>query len=297
MPRKKKNEEQMEEVVLTTENSAHSTDAPETTIFDEIKNLPAGAYDDIEPELPSKTKRTFRSRIGRYASDALAARNSGSTLDGEKAKPEKVGQRKRGRPKSDNPYSVVFTLRMRPTMAEICRDKGGSSFVRELVEQHLTREKPVRCANNAQVEPRSIDPSTLRPEDYGQIFAPSHKAIRLKKKYSSFADPKDEGQGEIELSAWLGEQLGSSFVVEAKGDALRDIGIMEGDMLVFDRDAAPRAGSIVIAVGDDFVTVKRLRIIDGRPELHAENRAARYKPITDPFIVKGVLKGVCRKVI
>ena len=56
-----------------------------------------------------------------------------------------------------------------------------------------------------------------------------------------------------------------------------DAGISDGDMLIFDRDAQPRGGDIVLALYDGNITVKRLRIVDGRPELHPENAAARYK--------------------
>lgn len=70
-----------------------------------------------------------------------------------------------------------------------------------------------------------------------------------------------------------------------------DAGICDGDMLIFDRDAQPRGGDIVLALYDGNITVKRLRIVDGRPELHPENAAARYKVIcpksTEQFEIEG----------
>lgn len=75
--------------------------------------------------------------------------------------------------------------------------------------------------------------------------------------------------------------------------------ISDGDMLIFDRDAQPRGGDIVLALYDGNITVKRLRIVDGRPELHPENAAARYKVIcpksTEQFEIEGVLRGLCRR--
>ena len=92
---------------------------------------------------------------------------------------------------------------------------------------------------------------------------------------------------------------GSTFIVEASGDSMIDAGISDGDMLIFDRDAQPRGGDIVLALYDGNITVKRLRIVDGRPELHPENAAARYKVIcpksTEQFEIEGVLRGLCRR--
>ena len=103
-------------------------------------------FNELEPTLPPRRKGSLR----KAALEAAAEHGE---------RDEDAPKRKRGRPKADNPFSVVFTLRMRPSMAELCRQKGGSSFVRELVEQHLLQPRPVRCANKSTIEADGIDAS------------------------------------------------------------------------------------------------------------------------------------------
>lgn len=54
-------------------------------------------------------------------------------------------------------------------------------------------------------------------------------------------------------------------------------GIPDGDLLVIDRALEPKSGSIVVAVIDGELIVKRLRIDDGRVWLMPENPA--YPPL------------------
>lgn len=213
-------------------------------------------------------------------------------------------RRGRGRPKSENPYSVIFTLRMRPEMAELCRGAGGSSFVRELVEQHFCRPRGVKSANAASVDSAEA-PQIPAPEDYGRVYRPAAAAGRRLPRVDmraacGFPSPAaDYEEEEIDLSGYLVQRPESSFIVEASGDSMIDAGISEGDLLIFDRGVEPRGGDIVLAFYDGSITVKRLRIVNGRPELHPENAAARYKVIRpgalETFEIEGVLRGLCRR--
>ncbi len=54
-------------------------------------------------------------------------------------------------------------------------------------------------------------------------------------------------------------------------------GIRDGDLLVVDRSLEARNGSVVVAVIDGELTVKRLRMGRGKIRLEAENPA--YPPI------------------
>lgn len=54
-------------------------------------------------------------------------------------------------------------------------------------------------------------------------------------------------------------------------------GIQDGDMIVVDRSLPAADRSIVVAVVDGELTVKRLHLANGTPELHAEN--PEYSPI------------------
>ncbi|OLN31334.1 Error-prone repair protein UmuD [Desulfovibrio sp. DV] len=69
----------------------------------------------------------------------------------------------------------------------------------------------------------------------------------------------------------------ATFYVRASGDSMRDAGIHSGDVLVVDRAMEPLPGRIVIAAVNGELTVKRLRLQDGRLFLMPENPA--YTPL------------------
>lgn len=64
---------------------------------------------------------------------------------------------------------------------------------------------------------------------------------------------------------------GSLFALRVVGLSMRDAGILDGDLVVADRDLPARQGDIVIAMIEDEATVKRLEFDGGRPYLMPEN--------------------------
>ena len=61
------------------------------------------------------------------------------------------------------------------------------------------------------------------------------------------------------------------------GDSMTGNGINDGDLIVIDRAETVRDGHIVVARLDDQFTIKRFRLIDGRPWLYSANE--QYEPI------------------
>jgi repressor LexA len=62
---------------------------------------------------------------------------------------------------------------------------------------------------------------------------------------------------------------------------MRDAAILDGDLVIVRRQPQADPGAIVVALLDDEATVKRLRIVAGRIELHPEN--PEFAPIVpDP---------------
>ncbi len=66
---------------------------------------------------------------------------------------------------------------------------------------------------------------------------------------------------------------GDLFMLRVRGDSMIEAGILDGDIVVVRRQAAAASGDVVVALVDDEVTVKRLRLRAGRVELHPENPA------------------------
>lgn len=81
-----------------------------------------------------------------------------------------------------------------------------------------------------------------------------------------------------------------------RGDSMKDAGLLDGDVVVVEANALPRPGDIVVAVVDDQVTVKHLRMApDGEWFLEAANPA--YEPIhpTSSLEMLGVVTGSFRR--
>jgi DNA polymerase V len=115
---------------------------------------------------------------------------------------------------------------------------------------------------------------------------------------AGFPTPPD-GHAEISLSLdeLLVKHPASTFFVRTTGDSMRDVGILDGDVLVVDRAKEPKNSDVVIAVLRGEMTVKRFVRRDGVISLCAENK--NYKPIVmkdgEELIIWGVVVGCVRK--
>jgi len=63
------------------------------------------------------------------------------------------------------------------------------------------------------------------------------------------------------------------FALRVQGESMRDAGILPGDVVIVRPQPSARSGEIVVALVGDEATVKRLRLRQGRVELHPENPA------------------------
>ena len=70
----------------------------------------------------------------------------------------------------------------------------------------------------------------------------------------------------------------SLFALRVVGLSMRDAGILDGDIIIADRDLQSRSGDIVVALDGEEATVKRLLLKDGQVILMPEN--PDYSPIS-----------------
>ena len=78
---------------------------------------------------------------------------------------------------------------------------------------------------------------------------------------------------------------GELFSLRVRGDSMKDVGILDGDVVVVRRQQSADPGTIVVAMVGDEATVKRFHVKRGRVELHPANDA--YAPIVpEPGDVK-----------
>jgi DNA polymerase V len=115
---------------------------------------------------------------------------------------------------------------------------------------------------------------------------------------AGFPSPADDHiENQLDLNEHFIRNPAATFCVRVTGESMSDAGIFPGDILIVDRSREAVHGSIVIAVVEGELTVKRLYKKDGRLALNPENPA--YQPIhinrDVDLIIWGVVSGVTRK--
>ncbi|MDR0217427.1 MAG: transcriptional repressor LexA [Enterobacteriaceae bacterium] len=89
----------------------------------------------------------------------------------------------------------------------------------------------------------------------------------------------------------------ADFLLRVRGMSMKDIGIMDGDLLAVHKTQDVHNGQVIVARIEDEVTVKRLKQTGNRVELIAEN--PEFEPIVvdlreQNFTIEGLAVGVIR---
>jgi len=113
---------------------------------------------------------------------------------------------------------------------------------------------------------------------------------------AGFPSPAEEELSDvISFDEYLITRPGSSFILTVSGDSMTGAGIMEGDLVIVERDREPRNGDIVIAEVDGEWTIKYFRKEGRNIILEAAN--PKYKTIKPKSELRlgGVVTAVIRK--
>ena len=91
---------------------------------------------------------------------------------------------------------------------------------------------------------------------------------------AGFPSPADDYiESRLDLNELLIQRQEATYFLRVKGDSMQGAGIHPGDLIVVDRSIHARDGNVVVAEVDGELTIKRLRLGAGNPELHPENPA------------------------
>ncbi|WNV05748.1 translesion error-prone DNA polymerase V autoproteolytic subunit [Candidatus Methylospira mobilis] len=118
---------------------------------------------------------------------------------------------------------------------------------------------------------------------------------------AGFPSPADDYvEDRIDLNEQLIRNKAATFFLRVQGESMTGAGINPGDTLIVDRSLAPASGTVVIAVLDGELTVKRLWFDQsGVVELRAEN--PRFPPIPvgeyQQLEIWGVVTSVIHKLL
>lgn len=131
------------------------------------------------------------------------------------------------------------------------------------------------------------------------IGRPAPAAARTELMPSGFASPaQDWFENRIDLNRHLIPDVTSTYIVRVAGHAMDGAGISDGDELIVDRALQPKDGSVVIAVLDGELIIRRLRVTSPDPgsqvpstvTLIAAGDAYPVIPVPDPesLVIWGV---------
>ncbi|OED42600.1 repressor LexA [Endozoicomonas sp. (ex Bugula neritina AB1)] len=89
----------------------------------------------------------------------------------------------------------------------------------------------------------------------------------------------------------------ADFMLRVKGMSMKNIGIMDGDLLAVHKTEVVRNGQVVVARIEDEVTVKRFEKVKDKVYLHPENEDFDTIEVDlkkDQFAIEGLSVGVIR---
>ncbi|MBW1700365.1 MAG: transcriptional repressor LexA [Deltaproteobacteria bacterium] len=108
-----------------------------------------------------------------------------------------------------------------------------------------------------------------------------------------YAQEEWDGSIVIDASIYRGQNL---FALRIKGDSMKNVGILNGDLAICEPRQYAQNGEIVVAlIGEEEATVKRFFLRKNHIELRSEN--PRYRPMRYPFgevLIQGKVIGICR---
>lgn len=114
---------------------------------------------------------------------------------------------------------------------------------------------------------------------------------------AGFPTPSEESLHEqISLDDWIISKREASFMLRVKGDSMKDAGILDGDMVIVERNTNPKVGQIVVAEIDGSYTLKYLKKTpSGTYYLEAANKSFKPMHPTQDLQIRAIVKAVVRK--
>ena len=93
----------------------------------------------------------------------------------------------------------------------------------------------------------------------------------------------------IDYIPYATDNVEGLFALKVVGLSMKDVGILDGDIVIADKNAAWRSGDIIIGMDGDEATVKRLLLKDGKVIFMPEN--PDFDPIypEDPSVLGKVI--------
>ncbi|PTN08109.1 LexA family protein [Nitrosomonas aestuarii] len=182
--------------------------------------------------------------------------------------------------------------------------RAGAGRKKRFDEPVMRLRVPQSCISEIEAMLEQIMNQRQSREAFQNILFPAKDPVSLKRPIHSssvpagFPSPADDYvEGQLDLNEYFVPHPSATFYVRVTGESMTGAGILPGDILIVDRSLDAAHDSIVIAVVDNELTVKRLFRKNGRIELHPENPAYPVIQLDQEMelIIWGVVSGVTRK--
>ncbi|MGO1296118.1 MAG: transcriptional repressor LexA [Vibrio sp.] len=189
--------------------------------------------------------------------------------------------------------SKIDETGMPPTRAEIARELGFRSA--NAAEEHL---KALARKQVIQIIPGASRGIRVIPEVVDEVAVPVDLGLPLIGRVA--AGEPILAQEHVESHYHVDPMMfrpSADFLLRVQGESMKNIGIMDGDLLAVHKTQDVRNGQVVVARVEDDVTVKRLEQNGSTVLLHAENDD--FSPIkvdlkSQHMSIEGVAVGIIR---
>jgi repressor LexA len=178
-----------------------------------------------------------------------------------------------------------------PTRAEIAERMGFRSV--NAAEQHLRALEKKGAIDIEAGASRGIRVRDAKPAGRGRLLE-LPVIGRVAAGSPMLAEEHVQGRYQLDPNLFTPR---ADYLLRVRGMSMRDVGILEGDLLAVHKTQEARTGQIVVARLADEVTVKRLRRRGSVVSLEAEN--PEFSPIEvdlrrDTLVIEGIAVGVIR---
>lgn len=112
-----------------------------------------------------------------------------------------------------------------------------------------------------------------------------------------FPSPAEGLEEEFDLNQHIVKNKDTTFFAKIRGDSMQGVGMEEGDIVVIDKSLEPTDNKIAVCFLDGEFTIKRIRILQSKLYLVAENE--KYAPIEvtadNDFVIWGIVTNIIKK--
>ncbi len=179
-----------------------------------------------------------------------------------------------------------------PTRAEIAERMGFRSV--NAAEQHLRALEKKGAIEISSGASRGIRVCETRGANRGGRLLELPVIGRVAAGAPMLAEEHVQGRYQVDPNLFTPR---ADYLLRVRGMSMRDVGILEGDLLAVHKTDEARSGQIVVARLGDEVTVKRLRRRGHAVQLEAENpefAAIEVDLRRDTLAIEGIAVGVIR---